>query len=244
MLGLSELRAEFSRLSRQMQDDVTARRLVLALLVAAFGLVGLAVLRDITRHMGVHLPLEGMLSLTRDRALPELFMYAVEFTCAAACFYTWRRTRQRAFLFFTLLFGFITLDDSLSYHEALGGLIAARLHHIGIQSGAQDMGELVAWGIAGLLLLPPLGWCLLGLRKEELGIYLVFAVIFAGLVFFAVGMDVAHAASKIILSGHGRVAKVAGRVLGWFEDGGELVMVTVATCAAVLYARRTVTADR
>lgn len=232
------LKSELAQMRAQLRNDRACRNAFLVIMGAALLLLGLTVLRDLFRAEGVRMPADHMFSLTEDGALPEIFMYVVEFICAAACLYSFGKTGKKAFLFFALLFGFITFDDSFSYHERLGEVIEHSLQRYGLSKGAEDIGELVAWGIAGILFLPPLAWCLLRMQKDELGIYLVFALVFAGLVFFAVGMDLIHSVTKIVFDRNDHLVKLLRQALGRIEDGGELLMVSLAACTAVLYARR------
>lgn len=231
------LGAELARLRAVLRDDRAGRNAVLVILGAALALLGLCLLRDLTRLAGYDMPGDHLFSLTEDGAAPEDFMYLVEFICAAACLYAYGKSGQKVFLFFALLFGFITFDDSFAYHERLGEVFEHRLHDFGVSDGAETLGELIAWAIAGVLFLPPLAWCLLRMQPSERGIYLVFALLFAGLVFFAIGMDLVHSVSKQVLDRHSSIVRLIRQALGRIEDGGELVMVTLAACTAILLAR-------
>lgn len=234
---LTRFSLQVSLLRKQYRTDLVARLATLAFLGAGAAIVAIAILRDLTRHLGVHIPFEAAFSLTRDRSVPEIFMYLCEATCSASCLIRHRRTGEYAFLFMALLFGFIVLDDALSYHEVLGGIIVAHLGYLSPLLQSQETGELISWSIAALLLVPPLLWCLWHIRPGEVGVYLVFGLVFAILVFFAVGMDLAHSAVESILDPKARMTKAVLRVVGWLEDGGELIMVTVAAATGLLFAR-------
>lgn len=222
--------AELRRLGRQLREDATARRVVLAVAGLCVLVLCAAVMRDVLGFFDIHIRGMSVFSIGRDGGAPELFMYGCELACAAGCFASFRNSGKKSFLFMALLFAFIAVDDSLAYHERLGHLIAPQ---------SQNLGELLAWALAALLLLPPLVWCVARMRRDELGVYLVFAVVFAALVVFAVGADLVHALAKAALGEHERTAKIIGRLLGWVEDGGELVVVSAAACVGLTYARAT-----
>lgn len=242
-LTLADLRGQFQteagRLVAQFRSDPTARRAVQLFAAAGVAILGASILRDMLRYGDIHISILSPFSLTRDHAIPELFMYLCEATCSAACFRSYAKTGRKAFLFFGVLFAFIVLDDALEYHEVMGRLIAERLESASRSLDSQNLGEVVAWCIAAVVLFPPLVWCIARMQRDELGIYLVFALVFAGLVVFAVGVDLVHALSKQVFEGHERTVKIVGRLLGWVEDGGELLMVTVAACVGLLYWRNT-----
>lgn len=234
---LTRFAHQLDLLRNQYRHDAPARLATQAFLAGGAAIVAIAILRDLTRHLDIHIPFESAFSLTRDHSFPEIFMYFCEATCSASCMIRYRRTSENVFLFMSLLFGFIVLDDALSYHEGFGGLIVSRLGGYAPILQSQETGELIAWSIAGLLLMPPLLWCLWRMKPGELGIYLVFGAVFGGLVFFAVGMDLVHSLVETLLDGHGRMTKAALRVVGWLEDGGELIMVTIAAATGILFAR-------
>ena len=125
-------------------------------------------------------------------------------------------------IFFALLYAFALVDDALMYHERMGGIL---VHTFGLQPlgnlAAKDLGDLLAWGLAGAALLIPAA---LAFRQRspfldgEAG---VLVILFGALAFCGIVMDVVHAFIG---------ANALGRLAGIVEDGGEL-LVSAVTCA-------------
>ncbi|RBY78021.1 hypothetical protein DQ239_10000 [Blastococcus sp. TF02-09] len=153
---------------------------------------------------------------------PEQFGYAKEAGCAALLLLLWRRTRSGVFAAWAAVFACALVDDRLRVHEQVGGWVARQLAlpDVGGLQG-QDLGELVVWGLVGVL---PLVAVVVLHRRSPQPVRAVsrgMAVVVAGYAFFGVVVDQLHA-----LAGSGPL----GRALGVLEDGGELVLLSVAVC--------------
>lgn len=166
--------------------------------------------------------------LSQDGSIAEYYGYFVSATSAVLLFAAFLETRVRALLFVSLVYGFVVLDDSLQYHERLGGALASSVE-LSDAGGlrAQDLGELLAWAIAALVLVPLLIWCLSRRTPADVGVYLVYGVITLGLAFFAVGVDMLDIMIKM--------PSQAVHVANWIEDGGELMVMCCAAVCAILY---------
>ena len=163
--------------------------------------------------------------LRTDRGRPEQFGYAKQATTAALLLVVWRRTGWDVLAGWAALFGCILLDDSLRLHENVGGWLSRRPGFPqGIAGvGAQDLGELAVWGLLGLV---PLAVIAVLHRRGDrparaasgglvvvVGCYAVFGVV----------VDQLHA-----LTAGGPLY----RPLGVAEDGGELLLLSVAVVFA------------
>jgi hypothetical protein len=166
---------------------------------------------------------------------PEQFGYAKEAGCAALLLLVRRRTREGVFAAWAAVFACALVDDRLQVHERAGRLLARHLplpeRFAGLRE--QDLGELAVWGLLGVL---PLVAVVVLHRRSPGHVRAAsrgMAVVVAGFVFFGVVVDQVH---SMTLGGP------LDRGLGVLEDGGELVMLSVAVWyagALLAAARRT-----
>ena len=177
--------------------------------------------------------------LRAEGGWPEQFGHAKEAACAALLLLLWRRTRSGVFAAWAALFACALVDDRLRVHERVGGWTARQLslpEVAGLQG--QDLGELVVWGLAGVF--PLAAVAVLHRRSPEQvrAASRGMAVVVAGYAFFGVVVDQLHAMAA---------GSPLDHPLGVLEDGGELVLLSVAVCfagALVAGARRTRPAPR
>ena len=224
---LRRLRSEAASLRDVFQSRRGPRIASLGLFLIGGLLVILSIGVDTVRYFG-DLDVTTAFSLSQDGSISEYYGYFVSATSAVLLFAAFLETRVRAFLFVSLVYGFVVLDDSLQYHERLGGALASSLGLSGAGGlRAQDLGELLAWAIAALVLVPLLVWCLSRRTPADVGVYLVYGVITLGLAFFAVGVDILDIMIKM--------PSQAAHVANWIEDGGELIMMCCAAVCAILY---------
>ena len=161
------------------------------------------------------------LNIAQDRSLPEFTCYAVMLAGAVVMWRAWRRTGLALCVSFAAALLLMMLDDSLQLHESLGAH-EARVLGLGDFAGieADHGGELIAWGILGIVLAVA---GLFGLVRTPLNewrqFYLLTALV--GLLgFFAVGIDVLHDPVCAVAAGRGHCAQIFDLV----EDGGEMVV--------------------
>lgn len=163
------------------------------------------------------------LNLSRDHSFGESVGYCIAFLAAALFFLTSLEQRSRVLLFLAALMAFVWFDDSAMYHERLGGWLAATLDFPSVLGLRPiDLGELLSWTLAALLLCGVLIWSLGQRQPGDLGILAIVLAMFAILLMFGVVGDMVH----ILLPEN------LNLLVGMIEDGGELLAVTlIATCA-------------
>jgi hypothetical protein len=168
-----------------------------------------------------------------ENGWPEQFAYAKQATSAALLFLLWRRTRSGVFAAWAAVFACVLVDDRLQVHERVGRILARQLPLPQEVAGLreQDLGELAVWGLAGVV--PLVVVAVLHRRSSEhvRADSRGMAVVVAGYAFFGVVVDQFH---TLTLGGP------LDRGLGVLEDGGELVLLSVAVwyAAALLVAAR------
>lgn len=170
--------------------------------------------------------------LDSDRGYAELFNYLQVAICVALLLDVFTMSRQYIYAAWTLVFSFVLADDALLIHEKAGQYLVSAFA-LPTLPGLRpvDTGELLTWCIAAAFLLGVLAWAFRNSTPEAIGFGGVFALIFACLIFFGVGVDMAH----VVL---GRTSYLADRLLVIVEDGGEMLTLTLACASALLLYRR------
>jgi hypothetical protein len=160
------------------------------------------------------------LSVTKNFGYAESFQYLKAAFIAGCFFLLAKRHRQPLFYCWAAVFAYILIDDSLEIHEALGFKLSdfvTRNFEIGLGGTA---GELVVFGLFGLLLFVPLGWYFYKERNKDLKIVSQdLLILFGGILFFGMGVDVLHDFAE--------TGTVINGLLGLLEDGGEMVILTL-----------------
>lgn len=163
--------------------------------------------------------------LRTENGWPEQFAYAKEAASAGLLLLLWRRTSRGVFAAWAAVFTCALVDDRLQIHERAGGWLARQLSLpegiVGLRG--QDLGELVVWGVLGVF--PLVAVAVLHRRSPDQvrAASRGMAVVVAGYAFFGVVVDQLH---SMTLGGP------LDRALGILEDGGELVLLSVAVCYA------------
>jgi hypothetical protein len=141
--------------------------------------------------------------------------------------------KQRAigFLAWSLLFGYLLLDDRLQLHERGGVYFAARLDLSWVPYlRPRDVGELISVALVGAALMLPIaafwrfGSAAVRRTTEDM------AVLMLMLVAFGVGVDALHSALL-----H---APALADWLGLIEDGGEMIVASLMAAYAVALGRQ------
>lgn len=101
-----------------------------------------------------------------------------------------------------LVFGYVLLDDAFSLHERYGAQLAGSLPSASFNLRTQDFGELLVWGGAGTMLGALVLVAYLRAGGAERRFSAAFGGLFAVLVFFGAGVDMAHSAVFGMLVGH------------------------------------------
>jgi hypothetical protein len=93
-----------------------------------------------------------------------------------------------------LVFGYVLLDDAFSLHERYGAQLAGSLPSASLNLRPQDFGELLIWGGAGAMLGALVLIAYLRAGGAERRFSGALGGLFAVLVFFGAGVDLAHSA--------------------------------------------------
>ena len=167
-------------------------------------------------------------SILKDWGYAEMHNYvkiALVCFCLLASF---RNTRAPIYLAWAIVFVIVLMDDALLVHESLGPMVAD-LAGFGPFAGlpGHHFGELAVWGTMGTIAMIALFLGFKGSRPPHTRWGVVLSIIFAGLVFAGVVVDAFTVALKGEIRG-----------LGVVEDGGELLMVSLALIVSFLNWRR------
>ncbi|RWP62738.1 MAG: hypothetical protein EOR08_13865 [Mesorhizobium sp.] len=227
MLGhaLSSLESAFGEIRAMYRNDRFSRVFALTVICLNILVITVPFAIEALRSVGIsRYDLPARLNITRDGSLPEMFNYGQAALCALFLFGIWLRTREHMFLAWSLIFSFVTLDDATRFHERGGLLLAATFDLVSLPGmRARDTGEIITWSSVALGLLAPLLWSFWQSRPRQQALGSVFLLLFACLVGFAVVVDMLH-----FLTG--------SKLVGYAEDGGEMLSIAVACCCAfILY---------
>lgn len=213
---------------RALLRDRAARRAIYAIFAATLAVIFMAMAIETAIAFGYLGDSHAFMGLNVDRGGPEFFSYTLTAACVVLLGLCHRRHGGRVFAALIPLYAFILIDDSMQIHEAAGESLAATLDFGALPMlRSVDSGELFVWVLAALLLAGPIVWAMAGRRPGEASILLAFLIAFGALVFCGVVLDMAHQ----------MVRGVPNRLLGWAEDGGEMLSVALATSLAVLFLR-------
>lgn len=222
----SAVHREAGEIRRVWTGDRRARQAASWSMLAGVSVVGLALVVDILRYLDVHHYRARFLSLTTDRGLPELVMDALVLLAAFLTARLYLRTGLRGFAFVARLLTFVALDDFFSVHERFGAYIATRMDLPEVAGIAgNDWGELAVMAIFGIVGLPLLVWSLWGLHPANLAILVIYGVLLSAFAALAAGVDVLHSLVQ---------SSFMDRLMGWIEDGGEILVMTSVSMVAIL----------
>jgi hypothetical protein len=211
-------------------------RIVIALGLADLALIALHVTLVVATRLDLLVPAPWHVGamLTTDRGLPEVYLHAK--WLAAALLLGSAALRQRIPLYagFAVLFLIVLADDSLSLHENGGTWLAEALSLpavLGLR--AKDPGEIMVWAALGV---PALAAIVLGWRRTapaDRGLALPLALTLAALVFVAAGLDMLHIMVGSAMD-HGRARTLVMLAFDVAEDGGEMLLGTVAVALGLV----------
>lgn len=208
---------------REVLRTPLVNRAALLLLPCAGLLFGL----DIAARYGelTHADLPRQFLLSTDQGFGEWVEYAFTATVALLLLDLWRHGRAPIHLANALLFAWLTLDNSLEFHERFGTAFAALVEGVALPLAAQDLGEVL------LLVLVGGFWCISLLRclDQAHRRAAIYACILAGFVgaaaFFGVVVDAATA--------WGGEPTALLETETFIEDAGEFTMLGCAFLAAL-----------
>lgn len=167
---------------------------------------------------------EAVTSILLERSVPSFVGHGFAVAAAALLAVGHHRSGSPAMAAWTVVMLVAALDDALELHETLGREAVAwlGLTRLGPLK-AQDIGELLAWAVMGLAVLPALVSALTATLPLDRRVHGVFFPLFALLLVCGVVFDMAHSAL-----GNG-----LGKVFGYLEDGGELAVLGAMAVAAL-----------
>lgn len=162
-------------------------------------------------------------SAFKDRGFAEIFQYVKEYWIVLVFAWLSILKSTRSYLAWSLLFGYLLLDDSFQIHERLGTIAANYLNYQTVYNlRAQDFGELTVNMTVGLVLLLAISgayyWGKKDFRRDSQTIILMLVA----LAIFGVGVDLIHV----------MIGKIAGKssffyeAIGVIEDGGEMLVLS------------------
>ena len=159
------------------------------------------------------------------------FLYLLEISTATFFFIAFVLTRKRFFLFFAILYLIIFFDDYLQIHETFGMFLDKNFmlsNIFGLRE--QDIGELLAWLIMAICIIPLGITSFRKLNRAEMIYCYAVGSSFAMLLFCSVLLDMIH----ILVDRDGMM----WHSIGILEDGGELVAISLTLGLAFSAARQ------
>ncbi|MBW4538808.1 MAG: hypothetical protein KME43_06615 [Myxacorys chilensis ATA2-1-KO14] len=165
-------------------------------------------------------PSSNPYSIETDRGFAEFFQYMKEYWCVLLLGLIVVKKRSPLYLSWMLLFLYLLIDDSTSFHEEVGLYISNSLGFIPLFGlRGQDFGEVLVTASVSLFLL---GYIAIAYRLgdhlfRKASKYLI-AMLFA-LAAFGVLLDLIHIMAPVEFSGK----------LGLLEDGGEMIVMSAMT---------------
>lgn len=163
-------------------------------------------------------------AISSDRGFGETFQYIKEFWLVCSFAMLARIRAEWAYLSFSLLFGYLLIDDAFFVHEQVGEWIATTQNFqpvLGLR--AVDLGELVVVASTGLFFLVLIGvsyW--LGTQKFRWVCKRIF-VLLGCLAFVGVVLDALHIMIEVI----NRPGIPLGFAFELAEDGGEMIVMSL-----------------
>lgn len=158
-------------------------------------------------------------SLAADRGMAEMYQYLKESSIVLILIILFRRKSNSVYIAWSLLFGYLLVDDAYRLHEKLGAMLRPYFSFapmIGLR--AQDLGELCVYAFFGLTCLIFIGITHRMSDADARTNSRYFLVILTFFVFFGVVVDMIHAMVK-----HPTLSDM----MALLEDGGEMLVVTI-----------------
>lgn len=203
--------------------------LLMLLLTVDIGFILVDAVAFIAKWAGMISAVPDELKITRDGALPEMLGYVKWAIIIVALVWLSIRERWSVPFRWALVFVMVLVDDSLQEHETIGAMLAGRLTlPASLQAQSQDIAEVMvfcAMGVISVLITATL-FTRNGAVARALS--LRFVLIIAFLAFFGVALDFLHQTIKLFSEGT-IAADFLPQLFGLLEDGGEMVMASVAT---------------
>ncbi len=175
------------------------------------------------------------LTITNDWSIPEVGNYLKLAMIVLLLVLAFARQRQLIYLAWAVVYTITLLDDSLQLHEQIGESLGALFVGSGEAVGAgalraQDLGELLVYGVYGVFFVAVLGVGFLRSREPHRSIGVGFALLLVALACFVAGVDTLD---RIVIAWSSSLA----RVLATVEDCGEMVVISLTLAFAWVVSR-------
>lgn len=161
-----------------------------------------------------------LLSIETDQGYAEFYQYLKWLWIILILILVSIKEASMQYFAWVLVFAYFLLDDALQVHERAGEMFAVKNTFkppLGLQR--QDLGELAASAIVGLILIIPLSWAYIGGSKRFRKVSHDLTVLILVLIFFGVVVDMAHSMINL--------GTAIGLSIGLIEDGGEMTAVSL-----------------
>ena len=188
--------------------------------------VGLILGLDLAAHYGAvtDAPLPSQFFISQDRGFGEFLEYSLTAASALMLGVLWWRSREAIYLVLSGVFAFLTLDNSLEFHERFGHKVAPYMPQ-GTPLPANDIGELLLFLSIGLALAVSYLMAMHRSRLRPLVYGLVIGAGIAGAAFFGIVADV--------ITSWGIKSDELIEFEAWIEDGGEFGMIILTFLATL-----------
>ncbi len=161
-----------------------------------------------------------MLSLGTDRGYSEIFQYIEWLWIVFLLVNLSLKNKSFIYSVWAIFFTYLLLDDAIQVHETGGAFISKYLSIISYGGfRGQDIGELIVTGAAGSALLSLVLLAYIFGSKSFRKMSHDMLLLIAALVFCGVVVDMIHTSLSL-----GKVVKM---ILGFIEDGGEMIVVSI-----------------
>lgn len=157
-------------------------------------------------------------SIENERGYAEYYQHLKELAVALIALALMIKSTDALYLCWTLLFTYLFVDDSFEIHESFGLQLSRNLNFTSAYGlRAQDFGELIVSGVAGLSFAVLLAISFSRGKKRAIHESKVLLAMLLALAFFGVLVDMVHI----------RVSGPWSYRLGIVEDGGEMLVISI-----------------
>lgn len=172
-----------------------------------------------------------ILSIGRDGSIAEMVNHGMAFSAAILFFAAAAATGSRVCLGLAVFMAIAWFDDAAQYHERVGRAFGQRYSDVeAFGVGAVHIGELVAWGTIGIVLLGLILWAWRHVLPGDRTVLRTVLVPVLLLVICATVIDVIH----VIFSDSG-----LDLAFMYLEDGGEMIAMALMATVALYLVRNT-----
>ncbi len=166
-----------------------------------------------------NLSLGRLFVISSDWSLPEMFQYLKELSLLVMLFVGFVTFKKNLYFAWTVLFGYLLLDDALMIREWLGNVIAQTLtFQLPLHLRGNDLGEMIALALFAALLVPLLAFTHFSSDTSTRKISWLLFPWLALLILCGVVFDMIHS----VFMGQSGLELL----FGFLEDGGEMIVMS------------------